>query len=91
MLYEVITGVKTIDYKYFTKDDEIKVDSFPVIIKPVTLGSSIGVSIVKSQDELQYALDVAFEFDDAVIIEPFIAGIKEYNLAGCKVNNEFRS
>lgn len=83
-------GVKTIDFKYFTKNDEVNVDCFPVIIKPVTLGSSIGVSIVKSQDELQYALDVAFEFDDAVIIEPFISGIKEYNLAGCKINGEFK-
>jgi D-alanine-D-alanine ligase len=88
--YASSLGVKTINYKYFTKDDEVKVDNFPVIIKPVTLGSSIGVSIVKSQEELQYALDVAFEFDDAVLIEPFIAGIKEYNLAGCKVNKEFK-
>ncbi len=87
--YAASTGVKTIDYNYFTKDDEVIVDTFPVIIKPVTLGSSIGVSIVKSQEELNYALDVAFEFDDAIIIEPFISGIKEYNLAGCKVNGEF--
>ncbi len=88
--YAVSAGVKTIDYNYFTKDDDVSVDTFPVIIKPVTLGSSIGVSIVKSQEELAYALDVAFEFDDAIIIEPFIAGIKEYNLAGCKVNGEFQ-
>jgi len=55
---------------------------YPVIIKPLRLGSSIGVSIVKSKSELQYALDVAFEFDNEVLIEPFIEGIKEYNLAG---------
>lgn len=88
--YAHSVGVKTVDYTYFTKDDTILVDTFPVIIKPVRLGSSIGVSIVKSQEELSYALDVAFEFDDAVIIEPFIAGIKEYNLAGCKINGEFK-
>jgi D-alanine-D-alanine ligase len=82
-------GIKTIDYTYFTKEDNITVDTFPVIIKPVRLGSSIGVSIVKNQEELNYALDVAFEFDDAIIIEPFMAGIKEYNLAGCKLNGEF--
>ena len=82
-------GIKTVNYKYFTKDDEIKIDNFPVIIKPVTLGSSIGVSIVKSQEELSYALDVAFEFDNAVLIEDFIDEVKEYNLAGCKVNGEF--
>lgn len=87
--YAQSVGVKAIDYKYFTKNDKVEIHSFPVIIKPVTLGSSIGVSIVKSQEELDYALDVAFEFDEAVIVEPFISGIKEYNLAGTKVNGEF--
>lgn len=87
--YASSVDVKTIDYKYYSKGQEVKVEKFPVIIKPVTLGSSIGVSIVKSIDELEYALDVAFELDDAIIIEPFISGIKEYNLAGTKVNGEF--
>ena len=87
--YSESLDIKTIDYSYFTKGDDIQVDAFPVIIKPVRLGSSIGVSIVKSQDELEYALDVAFEFDDAIIIETFVSGIKEYNLAGCKINGEF--
>ena len=86
--YASSLDIKTIDYKYFTKDDEISVTEFPVIVKPVTLGSSIGVSIVKSADELSYALDVAFEFDNAVLIEKFIPNIKEYNLAGCKIANE---
>lgn len=87
--YAQSVDVKTIDYAFYTKNDEIKVETFPVIVKPVRLGSSIGVSIVKSQEELDYALDVAFEFDDAIIIEPFIANIKEYNLAGCVINGEF--
>ena len=78
------------DYKYFTKGQKVTVDSFPVILKPVKLGSSIGVSIVKNQEELEYALDVAFEFDNEIILEPFISGVKEYNLAGTKVNGEFR-
>ncbi len=87
--YAHSVGVKAIDYKYYTKNDKVEVPSFPVIIKPVTLGSSIGVSIVKTQEELDYALDVAFEFDEAIIVEPFISGIKEYNLAGTKINGEF--
>ena len=87
--YAKSVGVNVLDYKYFTKKDSVKIDMFPVILKPVKLGSSIGVSIVKSQEELSYALDVAFEFDDAIIIEPFISGVKEYNLAGTKVNREF--
>ncbi len=88
--YAASVGVNTLDYKYFTKGQKVTVDSFPVILKPVKLGSSIGVSIVKNQEELEYALDVAFEFDNAIIIEPFISGVKEYNLAGTKVNGEFR-
>lgn len=62
---------------------------YPIIVKPARLGSSIGISVVKSQEELQYALDVAFEFDNKVMIEPFISGIKEYNLAGYKGKEGF--
>ena len=88
--YASSVGVNTLDYKYFTKGQKVTVDSFPVILKPVKLGSSIGVSIVKNQEELEYALDVAYEFDNAIIIEPFISGVKEYNLAGTKVNGKFK-
>ncbi len=77
-------GVKTVAYEYLSKNDERKISmTYPVIIKPVRLGSSIGVSIVKIASELDYALDVAFEFDTDVIIEPFIEGVKEFNQAGC--------
>ncbi|HSR73789.1 MAG TPA: D-alanine--D-alanine ligase [Sulfurovum sp.] len=76
-------GVKTVAYEYLSKNDQRKVSmDFPVIIKPVRLGSSIGVSIVKDASELDYALDVAFEFDTDVIVEPFIEGVKEFNQAG---------
>ena len=77
-------GVKTVAYEYLSKHDERKISmDYPVIIKPTRLGSSIGVSIVKEASELDYALDVAFEFDNDVIVEPFIEGVKEYNQAGC--------
>ena len=77
-------GVKTVAYEYLSKSDERKISMpYPVIIKPVRLGSSIGVSIVKEASALDYALDVAFEFDTDVIVEPFIEGVKEYNQAGC--------
>ena len=80
-------GVKTVEYEYLNKDSkrEISID-YPFIIKPVRLGSSIGVSIVKDKSELDYALDVAFEFDSEVIIEPFIEGVREFNQAGTYTN-----
>lgn len=77
-------GVKTVAYEYLSKTDDRKITmDYPVIIKPVRLGSSIGVSIVKEASELDYALDIAFEFDTDVIIEPFIEGVMEFNQAGC--------
>ena len=77
-------GVKTVAYEHLSMNSARKISmDYPVIIKPVRLGSSIGVSIVKSQSELDYALDVAFEYDSDVIVEPFIAGVQEFNQAGC--------
>ena len=78
-------NVKTLNYQLINRNDsrECNLD-FPVIVKPLRLGSSIGVSVVKSKEEFDYALDVAFEFDTQVLIEPFIDGIKEYNQAGAK-------
>lgn len=77
-------GIKTVAYEHLSKADDRKITlPYPVIIKPVRLGSSIGVSIVKDESELDYALDVAFEFDTDVIIEPFISGVREFNQAGC--------
>ncbi len=76
-------GVKVLDCEVLHKGGSRDVSTpFPFIVKPSRLGSSIGVSIVRHADALDYALDVAFEFDESVIIEPFIEGVKEYNLAG---------
>ncbi len=80
-------GVKVVPYQHLSKnDDRILTLEYPVIIKPVRLGSSIGVTVVKAVEELDYALDVAFEFDSDVVIEPFLEGVKEYNQAGCKTD-----
>ncbi|MEA2072024.1 MAG: D-alanine--D-alanine ligase [Campylobacterota bacterium] len=82
-------GVKSVAYDVVTTDDMKNIDiDFPMIIKPATLGSSIGVSIVKEESKLDYALDVGFEYDSALLVEPFIEGVKEYNLAGYMANGE---
>lgn len=80
-------GVKTVAYESLNVNDKREVKTaMPFIIKPARLGSSIGVSVIKEASQLEYALDVAFEFDDNIIIEPFIEGVKEYNLAGYGAN-----
>ena len=82
-------GVKYVKYEtlYANEQKDVTID-FPLIVKPARLGSSIGVSVVKESEEFDYALDVAFEFDNVVIIEPFIEGVKEYNLAGYIADGE---
>lgn len=56
---------------------------YPMIIKPLNLGSSVGIKIAKNRDELAEALDYAFEFSLKVICEHAIAHLKEINCAVC--------
>ena len=46
----------------------------PVVVKPATSGSSIGMSIVKSAEQLTAAIETAFQYDHEVMIEKFMAG-----------------
>ncbi|MBU1658812.1 D-alanine--D-alanine ligase [bacterium] len=81
--------IKSLKYEVVKSNEHKDIAlSYPVIIKPARLGSSIGVSIVKDESELDYALDTAFEFDTTVIVEPFMQGVKEYNLAGFMANGK---
>lgn len=54
---------------------------FPCIIKPVNLGSSIGVAKVNNEKEVKAVLPTIFECDDAAILEPFVENLVEYNVA----------
>ena len=91
-LYAQKVGVKALPYTLLKRYDESSLSQsleFPCIIKPARLGSSIGISVVNDKKELSYALDVSFEFDEEVLVEPFIKDIREFNLAGCKIKDEF--
>ncbi len=80
-------GIGVMEYRVLYRGGSREHDlDYPLIVKPDHLGSSIGVSVVRSAAELDYALDVAFELDDTVLLEPFVEGIREYNLAGCKTS-----
>ena len=58
--------------------------SYPVIVKPCNLGSSIGIKIAKTESELIPAIDKAFNYDDKIIIEKAISNFKEINCAAYK-------
>ncbi|WP_029546069.1 D-alanine--D-alanine ligase [Selenomonas sp. AB3002] len=48
--------------------------SLPMVVKAASQGSSIGVYIVESRDELKNALVQAFKYNDEVLVEEFIEG-----------------
>lgn len=58
---------------------EIEALDYPVIVKPVHLGSSIGVKVVQNRDELIRAVEEAFRYDDHLLLETVISPLMEIN------------
>lgn len=54
---------------------------YPVIVKPVTLGSSIGVAKAESDTELVEAVETAFRYDNNLMIEQAVSPLMEINCA----------
>lgn len=85
------SNIPTIPFTYFTKHEWVfeqkkllrKVNTlgFPVIIKPSRLGSSIGISIAKEEEELINGLNLAFEYDERVVVEKALVNYREFNCA----------
>lgn len=59
---------------------EKKID-YPVIIKPVNLGSSVGIKVAKDREGLKEALEYAFTFGPQVLVERAIMNLREINCA----------
>ncbi len=52
---------------------------YPVIVKPINLGSSVGISKAKDRDGLVKSIEEAFEFADRILVEPCVVQLKEIN------------
>ena len=48
----------------------------PIVVKPVAGGSSIGMAIVKTEEELRDAVEEAFRFDQQVLLEKYLEGVE---------------
>lgn len=57
-----------------TFDPEEAGFGLPVVVKPSQEGSSVGVSIVRSGQELAPALALAWAYDDEILVEKYIKG-----------------
>ena len=47
---------------------------WPLIVKPQNQGSSVGIGVAGTPQELQRCLETAAQFDDRILVEPFLTG-----------------
>lgn len=52
---------------------------YPLFVKPASLGSSIGVTRVDDDQKVAFAIEVAAQFDNKIIIEEAVVGAREIN------------
>ena len=68
-------GIPTADYEVFYKNQKTdRSPDLPVVVKPTNQGSSLGVTIVKTEGQWKPALEDAFAYSEEVIVEKFIEG-----------------
>lgn len=69
-------------YIAFFKGDALDTDGWierlglPMVIKPVCAGSSVGMSIVRKEEEIAGAIEKAMQFDSTIILETYIKGVE---------------
>ena len=88
---KVCNNLPVVDYVEFSNFEPDRFDNkvefvdkkvgFPCIIKPVKLGSSIGINYCENKDNFEKLLKKSLNFDKKVIIEPFIKNMREFNIA----------
>jgi D-alanine-D-alanine ligase len=70
-----VPGSRFLEKEAYSRNKEFKNDlGFPVVVKPANHGSSIGLSIVELEQELPPAIQLAFQFDQRIVIEQYISG-----------------
>ncbi len=76
---------KSVVFRKYEKEEALKKTerelSYPLFVKPVRSGSSIGITKVRFGVELEEAVEEAFRYDDEVIVEEAVKGFE----VGCAV------
>ena len=73
------------DSEYKTDKDEVlkKISKlkYPLIVKPATTGSSIGISYAEDEAKLCEAIDDAINYDTKILVEEVVENLKEVNIS----------
>lgn len=83
-----INNVKFIEYKENDNLKELETFSFPLIIKPNYLGSSIGIQKANNKEELLEKIEECLKYDKKLLIEEFKENAKEYNISVVEKNGD---
>jgi D-alanine-D-alanine ligase len=79
----VVEGIDFYESEWIEREESIhkQIDQlqYPAVIKPVHLGSSIGVEVVKTREELIRAVETAFRYDSHILVEKAISPLTEIN------------
>jgi D-alanine-D-alanine ligase len=71
-------GILTAPFLCFRRNESVNLSdlpfTLPLVVKPVQEGSSVGVSIVREERQLAGALELAFRYDDEILVEQYIKG-----------------
>ena len=71
------------DCEYLNEKDEIlkmiKKIGYPVIVKPATLGSSVGITVVKNEIDIDKAIMEAIKYDQKIVVEKVVENLTEVN------------
>ena len=68
-------GIATPKWQRIRKGKSINNEfGYPCVVKPNSEGSTIGLSIVNSEGDINTAIDLAFNYDDEILIEEYIEG-----------------
>ena len=54
---------------------------YPVIVKPATLGSSVGINKAKNKEELEKAIEDAITYDNKIVVEEIVDNLMEVNIS----------
>ena len=83
--------IPVIDGRRYTLSDYANIDEmmnhievnlgYPVIVKPINLGSSVGISIAKDHVELAASIDDAFSYANKILVEHAVMNLREINCA----------
>ena len=82
---EYLSNKETVFQRIFDKI------GYPLIVKPVNLGSSVGITKVNVPEELDEALSLAISFADRILVEHAVTNLREINCSVLGDSSECRA